>query len=315
MSTSTVRQSTAPAFEPGARGTLPPAEYTTKVMPHWGPTYPAARCDYRNMDYVSIAFATDADKAAALIPAELELIKTPMPGQAAASLVFAKYRECDLGPYMEVIVSIAVLHEGLPYAYVPAIYVDNDAALLAGRELGGYPKKMAQITMRNYGDLFLSHMARGAIQKKTADPNFGDLASSCVSRAGKLVSVPLPADETVELPPPYNMLLPLPPPTGEPQDYVLMTMALRYFPGIGPGPNGSAGAEVLQLVGTPWRITKAEIYAGDAASMELFPSEDDPIGQLLPCNAVLGAFVLQGDMSTRSDEWVLIEDLKKNNAQ
>jgi hypothetical protein len=72
---------------------------------------------------------------------------------------------------------------------------------------------------------------------------------------------------------------------------------------------------VLQLVGTPWRITKAEIYAGDAASMELFPSEDDPIGQLLPCNAVLGAFVLQGDMSTRSDEWVLIEDLKKNNAQ
>src|SRR6188472_162362 len=61
-----------------------------------------------------------------------------------------------------------------------------------------------------------------------------------------------------------------------------LTMALRHFPGIGPGPNGSAGAEVLQLVGTPWRITKAEIYAGDAASMELFPSEDDPIGQLLP---------------------------------
>jgi arylsulfatase A-like enzyme len=200
-------------------------------------------------------------------------------------------------------------------ADVPAIYVDNDAALLAGRELGGYPKKMAQITMRNYGDLFLSHMARGAIQKKTADPNFEDLASSCVSRAGKLVSVPLPADETVELPPPYNMLLPLPPPTGEPQDYVLMTIALRHFPGIGPGPNGSAGAEVLQLVGTPWHITKAEIYAGDAASMELFPSEGDPIGRLLPCNAVLGAFVLQGDMSMRSDEWVLIEDLKKNKAQ
>ena len=61
---------------------------------------------------------------------------------------------------------------------------------------------------------------------------------------------------------------------------------------------GSAGAEALQLVGTPWHVTKAEIYAGDAASMELFPSEDDPIGQLLP-----------GEMSTRSDEWVLIKDL------
>jgi acetoacetate decarboxylase len=54
---------------------------------------------------------------------------------------------------MEVIVSISVLHKGQPYAYITAIYVDNDAALLAGRELGGYPKKMAQITMRNYGNL------------------------------------------------------------------------------------------------------------------------------------------------------------------
>jgi hypothetical protein len=32
------------------------------------------------MDYVSIAFATDADKAAVLIPKELELI--PIPGGA-----------------------------------------------------------------------------------------------------------------------------------------------------------------------------------------------------------------------------------------
>src|SRR6185295_11730177 len=141
MSTSTVPSATAPTIAPGLRGTLPPAEYTTKVMPHWGPTYPAARCDYWNMDYVSIAFATDADKAAALIPAELEFIKTPMPGQAAASLVFAKYRECDLGPYMEVIVSIAVLHEGLPYAYVPAIYVDNDAACSPGASWVAIPRR------------------------------------------------------------------------------------------------------------------------------------------------------------------------------
>jgi len=65
------------------------------------------------------------------------------------------------------------------------------------------------------------------------------------------MSVPLPADKSVELPPPYNMLLPLPPPTGEPQDYVLTTMALRCWA------RSSCG----------------------------------------------------GDMSTRSDKWVLIKDL------
>ena len=140
---------TAPALAAGLKGTLSPEEYTTKVSPHWGPTYPAAEGAYRDMDYVCIAFATDAEKAAALIPKELQLVKLPLPGQSAANLIFAKYRECSLGPYMEVIISIPVLHNGLVYGFITGIYVDNDAALLAGRELGGYPKKMAQITMRN----------------------------------------------------------------------------------------------------------------------------------------------------------------------
>ena len=125
---------TTTSIEPGLKGTLSPEEYRTKPIPSWGPTYPGMAAAYRNMDYVCVAFATDPEKAAALIPKELELINIPaLGGQAAANLVFAKYRECDLGPYMEVIVSIPVLHKGQIYAYVPAIYVDNDAALLAGR--------------------------------------------------------------------------------------------------------------------------------------------------------------------------------------
>jgi len=301
--------------QPGLKGTLSPREYATKVVPSWGETYHQTMAAYADMDYVSIVFATDADKAAALIPKEVQLLTIPgMPGQSAASLVFAKYRECELGPYMEVIISIPVLHKGQVYSYVPAIYVDNDAALLAGRELGGYPKKMAHITMRNYGNLFLSHMSRGSMQEKTADPNFSDVASSSVTKGGKLFSVPLPADKTVQLPFPYSLLLPMPPATGKPQNYTLPTMGLRRFPGIGPGPNGAAGAEVLQLVGTPWHVTKAEIYAGDAASMELYPSKEDPIGELLPFNSVLGAYILRGDMYTKADEWVLVEDLKKKKA-
>ena len=305
---------TQPTVKQGLTGTLSAQDYTTKTTPSWGETYNPAMAAYVGMDYVSIAFATDADKAAALIPKELQLVEVlGMPaGQAAANLVFAKYRACDLGPYMEVIVSISVLHKGQVFGYIPAIYVDNDAALLAGRELGGYPKKMARITMRNYGDLYLSHMSRGSIQKKTEDPNFNDLASSNVTKGKTLFSVPLPADKTIQLPPPYDLLLPLPPPTGKPQDYVLPTIALRRVPGIGAGPNGFAGAEVLQLVGTPWHITKADFYAADAASLEFFPSKEDPLDQLLPCNAVLGGFILRGDMYTKSEEWMLIEDLKKS---
>ncbi len=307
MSTATV--------EAGLTGTLSPHDYATKAMPHWSELYGPGAV-YQDIDFVSVSFATDEDKAAALIPKELELVPIPpLPGQAAASLIFAKYRECDLGPYMEMIVSIPVLHKGQLYLYVPAIYVDTDSALTAGREMGGYPKKLAQITMRNYGNTFLSHISRGPAQKKTADPNFSDLASSSVTRGGKLFSVPLPAHKAVQLPFPYNLLLPMPAATGKPQDYVLSTIGLRRLPGIGPGPDGVAGSTVLQLVSTPWHVTKAEVYAGDAASMELYPSKEDPIGQLLPFNSVLGAFILRGDMYTKAAEWAVVEDLKKNKAK
>jgi hypothetical protein len=60
--------------------------------------------------------------AAAVIPKELQLVDIhALPGQSPVNLIFAKYRECDLGPYMEVIVSIPVVHEGELYAYVPGI--------------------------------------------------------------------------------------------------------------------------------------------------------------------------------------------------
>src|SRR6476620_4933566 len=221
---------TTTSIEPGLKGTLSPKEYSTKPVPSWGPTYPGMAAAYRNMDYVCVAFATDPAKAAALIPKELELINIPaLGGQAVANLVFAKYRECDLGPYMEVIVSIPVLHKGEIYGYLPAIYVDTDSAMLAGRELGGYPKKLAQITMRNYGSMFLSHMSRGSMQHKT-DPNFTDVASSSVTMGRKLFSVPLPADSPVQLPAPYDQLLALPPPSGKPQAWVLRTMGCGASP-------------------------------------------------------------------------------------
>ena len=164
--------------------------------------------------------------------------------------------------------------------------------------------------MRNYGSLFLSHMARGSIQKKTDDPNFTDLASSSVTKGGRCSRCPFPRTTRFSCRRRTTCCC-RSPPTGEPQDYVITTMALRRFPGIGPGPNGAAGAEVLQLVGTPWHVTKAEFYAADAASMEFFRSEEDPIGELLPVNSVLGAFILRGDMHTNAEEWLLLEDLKK----
>jgi len=60
----------------------------------------------------------------------------------------ADYGASTLGPYGEY---VSILHvvddDGRPGFYIPYIYVTNEAALAAGRELLGAPKKLADITV------------------------------------------------------------------------------------------------------------------------------------------------------------------------
>ncbi len=298
-------------FQPNGKGTLTAKSVAEHpMMPWWGPATPeSSPYNYRDIDFVAVSYSTDKENAAKLIPEELELLMLPgMPTQSAVNLIFAKYRENDkTGPYMETIVAIPVLLKGTPYLYVAAIYVDNDAALIAGREFGGYPKKLAKITMHNYGNLFLSRMERQDSQRKTADAQFADLASSNVSKGGKLFSIPLPSKDIKQLPFPYNMLLPLPKATGKPQSYVLPTIGLRTVPGIG---KDAAKAQVQELVGTPWVITKATVWQGKAPSIDLHSTMEDPLAKMLPVNAVLASYVLRGDMYTDPNKWVTLKDYK-----
>lgn len=296
-------------FPTNGKGTLTSEEVSNHpVMPWWMPVTPEATdYQYRNIDMVAVSYACDHDRVAALVPAELELLAVPgLDGQNPVNLIFAKYRGNDqIGPYNETIVAIPVLHKGVPFLYVAAIYVDTDAAMAAGREFGGYPKKIADIDMYSYGDLFLNRLSRGNFQSKTASPRFSDIASSKVTRGNQLFTVPLPADEIEQLPAPYNLLLPMPPATGKPQSYVLPTIGLRTVPGVG---KEAARASVHQLIGTPWIITEARVWEGLDPSIDLIPSEEDPIARALPANQVLGAFILRGDMHTNVKDWMLLED-------
>jgi len=66
-------------------------------------------------------------------------------------VLFADYPESSIGPYREVLVLVPVTLDappaGVPEAgwFCPLIYVTTDTALAQGRELWGFPKKMATI--------------------------------------------------------------------------------------------------------------------------------------------------------------------------
>lgn len=56
------------------------------------------------------------------------------------------YPWTTFGPYHEAWICVRVLVDGVRYWYMPVIYTDNEAPLAAGREIWGYPKKLAHMT-------------------------------------------------------------------------------------------------------------------------------------------------------------------------
>jgi acetoacetate decarboxylase len=59
------------------------------------------------------------------------------------------YPWTTFGPYNEAILSLLVEHKGRPMNYIMHIAVTTEPPMLAGREIWGFPKKLAQIEFKN----------------------------------------------------------------------------------------------------------------------------------------------------------------------
>jgi acetoacetate decarboxylase len=76
--------------------------------------------------------------------------------------VFADYPDSTIGPYREAVVLVGVMRNGNPALYCPLIYVTSDTALCAGREIWGFPKKLAVIDIKHgEGDSLHCRLERG----------------------------------------------------------------------------------------------------------------------------------------------------------
>ena len=116
-------------------------------MPVDAPLYLPPPLFYEDTRMMLLQYLTDAAKAAALLPAPLELVTVDPDGTLAlAQMIFAKYPFSTVGAYNEVAQTLAVTYNGQPSAYAVRLHVTNDQALVSGREVGGFPKRMGDIT-------------------------------------------------------------------------------------------------------------------------------------------------------------------------
>lgn len=111
--------------------------------------------EYWGCRAVMAAFALSGDLSD-LIPTGLHLPESPL------GIVFiADYGASTLGPYSEFVSLIQVVDdEGAMGMYIPYIYVTNDSAMAAGREVLGAPKKLADISISKDLDVVTGSLSR-----------------------------------------------------------------------------------------------------------------------------------------------------------
>jgi len=124
-------------------------------MPVDAPLYAKPPIYYKDMETVSFTYETDEDSAADILPEGLELTSPAM-----ASVIFIRYPFSTLGPYDETILGITCIYLGEPKFYIAHIVLNTDSPFAAGREIWGFPKKLAHITIEKEGDLIGCTMER-----------------------------------------------------------------------------------------------------------------------------------------------------------
>jgi acetoacetate decarboxylase len=110
---------------------------------------------YRNGRWAIFHYETDGEQAARLLPSSLELTDPP-----TALLVLIEYPWTSIGPYNEALQFLVCTHRGRLVQYVPNIFVTNDAAMAAGREIWGYPKKIGHIDFVRENEILAGYVER-----------------------------------------------------------------------------------------------------------------------------------------------------------
>ncbi len=108
------------------------------AMPLTSPAYPRGPYRFYNREYFIITYRTDPDALRAVIPGPLEFTK------ATVKYEFIRMPDSTgFGDYTESGQVIPVSFRGERGGYVHAMYLDCDPPIAAGREIWGFPKKLA----------------------------------------------------------------------------------------------------------------------------------------------------------------------------
>ena len=132
------------------------------AMPLTSPSFPPGPYRFVNREYLIITYRTDPKALEAVVPEPLKV--------AAPHVKYEFIRMPDssgFGDYTESGQVIPVTFQGKPGGYVHSMFLDDEAPIAAGREIWGFPKKLANVSFKVETDTLLGTLDYGRIRIAT----------------------------------------------------------------------------------------------------------------------------------------------------
>ncbi|MFW9825435.1 MAG: acetoacetate decarboxylase family protein [Candidatus Thorarchaeota archaeon] len=111
-------------------------------MPRQNGLFPPPPIEYKNARALLLVFQCAKNIKKSYLPPELNSIENGFD-----NFLVLEYPETSIGPYNEALILLNCSYKNKPGVFVFSIYVNDDVALTAGREIWGIPKKLAEIVL------------------------------------------------------------------------------------------------------------------------------------------------------------------------
>lgn len=132
------------------------------AMPLTNPSYPPGPYRFVDREYMIITYRTDMKALRAVVPEPLQ-VEEPV-----VKYEFIRMpNSTGFGDYTESGQVVPVSFKGQKGGYVHAMYLDDDAPIAGGREIWGFPKKLASPSIRVEKDTLVGTLDYGPVRIAT----------------------------------------------------------------------------------------------------------------------------------------------------
>jgi len=139
------------------------------AMPLTSPAFPPGPYRFVNREYLIITYRTDPVKLRALVPEPLEIdIDNPL-----VKFEFIRMPDSTgFGDFTESGQVIPISFQGRRGGYSQCMFLDDEAPLAGGRELWGFPKKLARPALQIESDTLLGTLDYGSVRIATGSMGY-----------------------------------------------------------------------------------------------------------------------------------------------